>query len=175
MSRGVVAIFGSARPAEGSAAYQLAYELGHALATAGFTVCNGGYGGTMEASARGAVDANGHTIGITCSILPMRGGANAYIREEVATSRLLDRLEALIGRSDAYILLPGGTGTLLELSLVWELINKRLIDHKPLVLLGDHWQPVLGPIFRETPNAHRPILVQSVDSAVSAVSGALPR
>src|ERR1039457_3914049 len=117
-----VTVFGSALPADGSQAYVEAQRLGRLLAEAGYAVCNGGYGGLMEASARGAREAGGHTIGITCVVWPRP--ANPYIVEEVRTQNFPDRLMTLIERGDAYLALPGGTGTLAELALVWEMMNK---------------------------------------------------
>ena len=65
-------------------------------------------------------------------------------------------------------MLPGGTGTLLELALVWELINKRLIDPRiPLVLLGDHWTPLLPPIRAAQPHACDLATANDVPAAVS--------
>ena len=63
-----ICIFGSYEPRAGEALYELAYDIGRGLAEAGYNVCNGGYNGTMEASAKGARDGGGSTIGVTCSI-----------------------------------------------------------------------------------------------------------
>ena len=65
IARKIVTVFGSSRPGEGDEEYLLAYEVGKNLALNGFTVCNGGYAGIMEASARGAKEAGGKTIGVT--------------------------------------------------------------------------------------------------------------
>lgn len=111
------------------------------LASAGFTVCNGGFGGTMEAAARGAKEAGGKTIGITVDVF--RREANPWIDEEIRKPTLQERLTSLVEKGDAYIVLKGGTGTLLELAYVWELINKRLIDEKPIVILGGFWNGVV--------------------------------
>jgi hypothetical protein len=91
-----VAIFGSSLPDERSVAYREAVRLGRLLAEAGYAVCNGGYTGLMEASARGAREAGGHTIGVTCVIWPRR--ANPYIVEEVRTQSFPERLMTLIER-----------------------------------------------------------------------------
>ena len=65
MNEKIITIFGTGRAKPGDAAYALAYELGKLLVEAGFTIANGGYGGTMSAAARGAVEAGGKTIGVT--------------------------------------------------------------------------------------------------------------
>jgi uncharacterized protein (TIGR00730 family) len=162
-----VTIFGSSLPREGSAAYADAERLGRLLAEAGYAICNGGYGGLMEASARGARAAGGHTIGITCVVWPRP--ANAYIVEEVRTPSFPQRLMTLIERADAYIVLPGGTGTLAELALTWELMNKGALSktvggRKPLLAIAPYWQPVIECLKQESqlndaePNAPAPAL-----------------
>jgi uncharacterized protein (TIGR00730 family) len=167
----VVTVFGSSFPQPLSPAYQLAYDLGRAIAQAGWTLCNGGYGGTMEAAARGACEAGGHTIGVTCAAFGRRGGANAYIRQEIPTFDLLARLNTLVRLGNAYVVLPGGTGTLLELALVWELLNKRILRRAaPLVLLGEHWQPVVELVKREQPDALEPHIAATVAEAMEYLS-----
>jgi uncharacterized protein (TIGR00730 family) len=148
----VVTIFGSSLPAEGSAAYEDARRLGRLLAEGGITVCNGGYSGLMEASARGAREAGGHTIGVTCAVWP--AAANWFIVEEVRAGSFLERLTTLIERGDAYVVLPGGTGTLAELALVWEMMNKSALaqtvgGRKPLLVMAPYWQPVIDCLKQE--------------------------
>lgn len=147
-----ITIFGSSLPREGSLAYAEAQRLGRLLAESGFTICNGGYGGLMEASARGAREASGHTIGVTCSV--WASVANRWIVEEVRTNSFLERLTTLIERGDAYIVLPGGTGTLAELALVWEMMNKSALaktvgGRKPLLVMAPYWQPVIECLQQE--------------------------
>ncbi|MBI4462281.1 MAG: LOG family protein [Acidobacteria bacterium] len=148
----VVTVFGSSRPQPESAEYETARELGAALAGAGFTVCTGGYGGVMEAVSRGAREAGGHTIGVTAEVF--RSRANAWVAEEVRVKTWQERLFELVRRGAAYIVLPGGTGTLAELSVVWELLNKGFLAQKPLVVLGDFWQPVLDVIEKKEDASH---------------------
>lgn len=148
-----VTVFGSSLPREGSAAYSEARQLGGLLANKGFAVANGGYAGLMEATARGAREAGGHTIGVTCSIWP--AAANPWIIEEVRTNSFLERLTTLIERGDAYIVLPGGTGTLAELALVWEMMNKSALSRtvggrKPLLVMVPYWQPVIECLNQES-------------------------
>jgi hypothetical protein len=147
-----VTVFGSSLPAEGSAAYNEAQRLGRLLAEAGYAVCNGGYSGLMEASARGAREAGGHTIGITCALWPRP--ANPYIAEEVRTQNFPERLMTLIERGNAYVVLPGGTGTLAELALCWEMMNKGSLSktvggRKPLLVKAPYWQAVIDCLRQE--------------------------
>lgn len=148
-----ITIFGSSLPAEASHAYEEARKLGRLLAEQGFAVCNGGYGGLMAASARGAREAGGHTIGVTCSIWP--GKANPWIVEEIRAATFMDRLTNLIERGDVYVVLPGGTGTLAELALVWEMMNKSTLartvgGRKPLLVMTPYWQPVIDCLSQES-------------------------
>lgn len=147
----VITVFGSSRPAPGSEAYETTRELGAALARAGFTVATGGYGGTMEAVSRGAREArlpdgqaSGHVIGVTAEAFASR--ANQWVEEEIRVKSWQDRLFKLIELGAGYVVLPGGTGTLVELAVVWEWINKGFLRVKPLVILGDFWWPVVQTI-----------------------------
>ncbi len=171
----VVTVFGSSQPQPLSPAYLVAYELGRAIAAEGWTLCNGGYGGTMEAAAKGAAEAGGHTIGVTCAAFG-RNGPNRFIKQEVPTFDLLARLNTLWRLGNAYVVLPGGTGTLLELSFVWELVNKRLIrSPRPLVLMGDHWAPVVECVLREQPDSLRPPVAQTVAEVMGLLRSARSR
>ena len=147
-----VTIFCSSLPDEKTQVYAEARSLGKLLAESGFAVCNGGYSGLMEASARGARAAGGHTIGVTCSIWPLT--ANQWIAEEVRTSSFSERIMTLIERGDAYVALPGGTGTLAELALAWEMMNKASLSRtvggkKPLLVTAPYWQPVIECLKQE--------------------------
>jgi uncharacterized protein (TIGR00730 family) len=139
-----VTVFGTSKAAPGDAVFTMAEELGRRLAECGFTIANGGYGGTMLAAAKGAAEAGGNVIGVTCTAFK-RGKANEYVSEEISTACLEERLAKLIELGDAYVVLPGGTGTLLELADVWEHKNKGFAKaDKPIILVGAFWQPLVG-------------------------------
>ena len=175
MSGTTITVFGSARSLPGSPEYSLAEQLGRLIAQAGWTVCNGGYGGTMEAAAKGAHAAGGQAIGVTCSIFDGRGSANPYITQEIPTPDLPARLDALVRLGHAYVVLPGGTGTLLELALVWELLSKRLVaDLRPVILVGGHWLPVLQPISKAQPDAFELQTAADAPGVISLLTAALP-
>ena len=153
MDRKIVTVFGSSHAEPLGELYRTAFELGRMVAELGLTLCNGGYGGTMAAAAQGAVEAGGHTIGVTCTRFG-RGGPNPHIRQEVPTFDLFQRLNTLIRLGRAYVVLPGGTGTLAEFALVWELLNKGLLrGERPLIVLGEVWQPVVDCILQAQPDA----------------------
>jgi len=155
MSKKIITIFGTARARPGDSTFAQAYETGMLLAQAGFTIANGGYGGTMLAAAKGATEAGGEIIGVTCSAFKS-SRANEYVTREIVTGSLDERLEKLVELGQAYIVLPGGTGTLLELAKVWELKNKGFLKgDKPIILLGGFWKPLVELIETEDTGSNR--------------------
>ena len=151
----IVAIFGSGKAERGSEAFELAEQLGRLLAKEGFTIINGGYGGTMLAAARTARDSGGKVIGVTYSAFG-NATANSFTSQEIVTANLDERLKRLVNIPEAYIVLPGSTGTLLELAKVWELKNKGFIkSEKPLILIGGFWKPLIKLMADEDPDCAR--------------------
>jgi len=126
-------------------------RLGNLLAQKGATVISGGFGGTMEDISRGAKEGGGKTIGVTWYKWekPIYSKANSFIDEEIVADTLFERIDIMLKQADAFIVLPGGTGTLLELSAVLEHLNKGLIDPKPVIMLGDFWKPVFTCLKKE--------------------------
>lgn len=137
-----VAIFGGANPQPEDNSYTEAYRLGKTLAHAGHVVLTGGYIGTMEAASRGAAEAGGHVIGVTCQEVEAWRGvkANPWVLEEWRFNTLHERLLALIDGCDAAIALPGGVGTLLEIAMLWNRMIVDAVPHKPLILVGEGWR-----------------------------------
>jgi len=140
----IVTVFGSSRPREGDADYAEARELGKLLVERGFAVCSGGYGGVMEAVSRGAKDARGKTYGVTAEFFARP--ANQWIDVEVSTKTWEARLFKLIRLADGFVACKGGTGTLVELAVVWEMLNKSVMARKPCAVLGDYWRPILDRV-----------------------------
>jgi len=145
----IVAVYGSAAPKPGTPLYQNALELGRLLAQAGYTVMTGGYSGTMEAVSRGAAEAGGTTLGVTCAEIEQYrpGKANPWVQQEIRTQTLLQRLEVLTRQPDAMIALPGGIGTLCEISLALNLMVITPGAPKPIILIGDGWEKVFRQFF----------------------------
>jgi uncharacterized protein (TIGR00725 family) len=139
-----ITVFGSSRPRESDNEYTVVRQLGAELAKKGFSVCTGGYGGVMEAVSRGAHDAGGRSIGVTTRFF--KATANNWLDKEVRAKTWQDRLFDLIDRGDGYVVCAGGTGTLVELAVVWETINKRVMPKKPVVVLGEFWKPVIDRV-----------------------------
>jgi uncharacterized protein (TIGR00725 family) len=148
----IITVFGSSRPREGEADYTEARELGRELAAGAFAVCSGGYGGVMEAVSRGAKEAGGKTYGVTAEFFKS-SKANAWIDIEVRKKTWEERLFELIRLGDGFIACKGGTGTLAELAVVWEMLNKSVMTARPLVSLGGYWQPVLDRV-RQVETGH---------------------
>ena len=140
-----VAVFGHSRA--DTAACAQAEAVGAVLGQGGYTVINGGYGGTMEASARGARDAGAEVVGVTCRA--WKAMPNALLTRTIETEDLSSRVATLIGLATAgFVVLPGGTGTLVELATAWELMNKGLIAPRPLACVGEFWRPVVEQVLR---------------------------
>lgn len=137
----IVTVFGSSRPRPEDAQYASARALGSAIAERGWVVCSGGYAGAMEAVSRGAKEAGGRTLAVTAKSFSSR--ANPWIDEEIRVDTWQERLFELIARGHGYVACPGGTGTLVELAVVWEMLNKRVMRKKPMIVLGKFWQPVV--------------------------------
>jgi uncharacterized protein (TIGR00730 family) len=155
MCEKIITIFGTGRANSGDSAYALAYETGRLLAEADFLIANGGYGGTMTAAAKGAAEAGGQVVGVTCSAFKANR-ANEYISREIVTSSLEERLDTLIELGQGYVVLPGGTGTLLELAKVWELKNKGFLQQgRPIILAGVFWEPLVELIEADDPESVR--------------------
>ena len=141
MGEKIITVFGSSRPEAGHVDYEEARVLGAALARRGFAICTGGYGGVMEAASRGAKEAGGKTYGITAEFFSRK--VNEWVDVEVRKKTWQERLFALIEMGDGFVACKGGTGTLVELAVVWEMLNKSVMRDKPMAVLGDFWQPIL--------------------------------
>ncbi len=165
-----VTIFGGSHAKEGEPDYEKARELGRALARAGHAVCNGGYGGIMEASARGAKEAGGLTMGVTTE--DFGGPANVWIGEEIRMKKWAKRLFKLVELGDAYVVFDGGTGTLVELFVLWEMTNKAFIQ-KPIILFGAEFQKLVSQIKKwpQVTGSARIVFATSQPEVLTAIKG----
>ena len=174
-----ISIFGGAQPQPDSPAYEEARLLGELLAQRGHTVLTGGYIGTMEAVSRGASEAGGHVIGVTCEDIEAWRGVrpNQWVKEERRKKTLIERLQALVEGCEAAIALPGGAGTLTEISLMWNLMIVESLPRRPLILIGRGWQSTFDQFFNEfhtyMPVHQRDLLryEEDVQSAVITLEG----
>jgi uncharacterized protein (TIGR00725 family) len=149
----IVTVFGSSRPKEGDAEYEEARELGKFLAQRELAICSGGFGGVMEGVSRGAKEGGGKTYGVTAEFFKRK--ANPWVDTEVRLETWDERLFELIRLADGFAVCKGGTGTLVELAVVWEMLNKSVITGKPIAVVGDFWQPILDRV-REVEQGPRP-------------------
>ena len=144
-----VTIYGSARFKEGHLYYELARSIAKALAENGFSVMTGGGPGVMEAANRGAKEGGGVSLG--CNIvLPFEQKLNSYVDTKVEFEFFFTRKVILRKNSVAYVLMPGGFGTMDEIFEVLTLIQTGKLPARPVVCMGkDYWKH-LGTFLRET-------------------------
>lgn len=169
-----VTVFGSARFKEDHEYYELGRQVGRGLVGLGFTVMTGGGPGVMEAANRGAREAGGVSVG--CNIeLPFEQYPNPYLDRWVICHYFFVRKVLLLKYSYAFVVLPGGFGTLDELAEALTLIQTRKIDQFPIVLMGrTYWQPFLEVCQRMieagTISAHDLDLMLVTDSVEDAMA-----
>jgi uncharacterized protein (TIGR00730 family) len=148
-----VAIFGSARTPADDPEYQAAQETASLLANAGYSIITGGGPGIMEAANRGAFEAGGTSVG--CNIeLPHEQSSNQYLTLSLKFKYFFVRKMMFVKYSNAFVIFPGGFGTLDELFEALTLIQTTKIHDFPVVLYGSkYWQPMLdwlrGPMLNE--------------------------
>lgn len=139
----IISVFGGSAPKPGEPAYEEARKLGFTLGSEGHTLLTGGYVGVMEAVSLGGQEAHAHVIGATCGQLEkshLVRSANPYLTEEWHFDTLQERLFALVERCDAAIAMPGGVGTMAEISIMWNEIIIHAIPRRPLILFGNDWK-----------------------------------
>jgi uncharacterized protein (TIGR00730 family) len=174
-----VSVFGSARFGEDHRYYRLAREIGAGIVREGFTVMTGGGPGIMEAANRGASEAGGRSIG--CNIvLPQEQAANRYVDTVVTFNYFFVRKVMLVKYSEAFVILPGGFGTMDEAFEAVTLIQTRKIFNFPVVFVGvEYWQPLFDflkdrMIFEKTidpDDLSRLVLTDSVEQVLECLHG----
>ena len=172
-----VTVFGGSQPKPGDLAYTQALHLGQLLGSAGHTVLTGGYIGTMEAVSRGAAEAGGHVIGVTCDQIEAWRPVtpNRWIQQELRYPTVRQRLFGLIEGCEAAIALPGGIGTLAEVAEMWSHLQTGAITRRPLILVGSEWRMTLEAFFTElgayVPEKYRQLLIfaQDVEQAYEII------
>ena len=144
-----VTVFGSARFMEGHRYYKLARKLGRRLAQEGFTVMTGGGPGIMEAANRGAKEGGGMSIG--CNIqLPLEQKPNSYLDRFVEFEHFFVRKVMLVKYSQAFVMMPGGFGTLDEVFETITLMQTSKLEYFPIVAMGGEFWKRLGEFIRNT-------------------------
>jgi uncharacterized protein (TIGR00730 family) len=156
--RPLIAVYGSSAARPRSDLYALGVEMGRLLGQAGFDVMTGGYQGVMEAVSRGARTAEAHVVGITMA--RFEDQVNPYVVEEIHTANFYERFGWLVDRADGYVAMPGGIGTLAEVSFAWQEILLGIVPRRPLILVGDEWRAMFDSWvknFVRTPNLFVPL------------------
>ncbi len=170
----MVTVFGSARFKEGHPHYELARQMGRALAEAGYCVMTGGGPGVMEAANRGAQEVGGLSLGANIH-LPHEQKPNPYLDRVMTFEHFFVRKVMMVKYSRAFVIMPGGFGTLDEIFEALTLIQTGKMDAFPVVAMGtEFWQPMME-FFAERLVAEGTIaagdteLVQMTDSCEEAV------
>jgi uncharacterized protein (TIGR00730 family) len=142
-----VTVFGSARFEETHPYYHLARRMGGALADAGYSVMTGGGPGIMEAANRGAREKGGESIGVNIE-LPHEQHPNPYLDRMVEFNHFFVRKVMMVKYSCAFIIMPGGFGTLDEVFETCTLMQTGKLDHFPIVLMGSEFWGRLSDFIR---------------------------
>jgi uncharacterized protein (TIGR00730 family) len=135
-----VTIFGSARAKPGTEAYEETKRVSAALAEMGCDIITGGGPGLMQAANEGAelLPEAAQSVGIRVD-LPFEQEVNPFVELAFEHKTFFTRLHHFVLASDAFIVAPGGIGTVLETTLIWQLLQVRHLDHVPLILVGKMW------------------------------------
>lgn len=143
-----VSVFGSARTKPGTSQYDAAYRMGAGIAGLGFTVMTGGGPGIMEAANKGAYEAKGYSVG--CNILlPKEQNPNPFMHKYFSCQYFFVRKVLMFKYSYAFVIMPGGIGTMDEFFEALTLIQTRKILDFPVILMGkSHWEPLM-PLFHK--------------------------
>ena len=169
----LITIFGPGESEPESPLYQDAERLGALLADAGFGIVNGGYEGVMEAVSKGAHSAGGRVIGVTAEVYFARGkAANAFINKEIKVKSAIDRMMELLDLADAFVACGISPGTLSEISIAWDFMEKQFIEKKPCILIGEEWKKLCDILFTQDTykgKEHFVTFAQSSDEAVEKI------
>lgn len=142
-----VTIFGSARIKPGTPAYDSVKQLAAALAEMGCDIISGGGPGLMQAANEGSLSADPEALRRSVGIrvdLPFEQEINPFVGQAYVHRTFFSRLHHFMIASDAFIVVPGGIGTLLEMSVAWQLLQVRRLGQTPLILVGKMWEELVG-------------------------------
>jgi len=177
-----VAIFGSARAKPGTFAYEEVKRAAAAFTEMGCDIVTGGGPGLMQAANEGAasVGEKDRSIGIRVE-LPFEQEVNPFVEQAFEHGTFFTRLQHFVIASDAFVVVPGGIGTVLEMLMIWQLLQVRHIDNVPLILVGKMWRGLVdwaahSMLDPETPLASPedigiPQCLDSVDAAIGVIRG----
>ncbi|MDX8392894.1 MAG: LOG family protein [Mariprofundaceae bacterium] len=158
-SRRRITAFGSSRMEASDPRFADVVQLGETLGKNDWDVVTGGHQGMMEAICRGIRAGGGHVRGITLERFPTP--PDNHLNEEIRARDFFSRMQMLIEETDAYLILPGGLGTLAEMAMSWDLQAIGVLEPRPLIIYGDTWTPLLEPLKKS--------LIWSVDEAFTMI------
>lgn len=175
-----VTIFGSARAKPGSFPYEEVKRVSAALAEVGCDIITGGGPGLMQAANEGAATSQAQSIGIRVD-LPFEQEVNSFVTQAFEHRTFFTRLHQFVLTSDAYVVAPGGIGTVLETMMIWQLLQVRHLQNTPLILVGPMWPGLVewarqGMLSFEPPLANAddfaiPQCVANADEAIAVIQG----
>ncbi len=145
-----IAFFGDANIPETDQAYKDAFEVSKLLGTDGYTIVDGGGPGVMAAATKGAEEGGGETLTVTFYPHEATGFEGRYVGnipdKEIVTTNYIDRMFKLLEHADLFIIFKGGSGTISEFGTAWVLAKLYYGHHKPFILFGDFWKPIIDAI-----------------------------
>jgi len=145
-----IAFFGDADISEADETYIAAFDVAETLAKEGYAIVDGGGPGVMEAATSGAEKANGETISVTFDPVNAPGYEGKYLGnvtdEEIVTTNYIERMFKLMEYGDIFLIFKGGSGTISEFGTAWVLAKLYYGHHKPIILYGDFWIPIIDAI-----------------------------
>lgn len=175
-----VTIFGSARAKQGSPGYEETKRAAAALAEMGCDIITGGGPGLMQAANEGAASSpeRSRSVGIRVD-LPFEQDVNAFVTDAYEHRTFFTRLHQFVLASDAFIVAPGGIGTVLETMMIWQLLQVGHLDKTPLILVGKMWPPLVAwarsamlsndPPLASEQDLQIPVCVATGDEAVAHI------
>lgn len=181
-----VTIFGSARAKPGSFSYEETKRAAAALAALGCDIITGGGPGLMQAANEGASSSpeRAQSVGIRVD-LPFEQEINSFVRQAFEHRTFFTRLHQFVLTSDAYIVAPGGIGTVLETMMIWQLLQVRHLENTPLILVGRMWPGFVSwartemlsydPPLANLEDFSIPQCVAGADEAIAVIRGHLDR
>ncbi|HJY98469.1 MAG TPA: LOG family protein [Patescibacteria group bacterium] len=145
-----IAFFGDADISEADETFKAAFDVAEALAKEGYVIVDGGGPGVMDAATAGAAKAGGKTISVTFDPVNAPGYEGKYIGNvtdtEIVTTNYIERMFKLMEYGDVFIMFKGGSGTMSEFGTAWALAKLYFGHHKPFILFGESWIPIIDAI-----------------------------
>lgn len=157
--RKIITAFGSSRIQPDDPRFNDVQLLSQKLARSSWNGLVGGHQGMMAAFSQGLTQGGGHVTGVTLEVFPTP--PDNTLSEEKRAAHFFERMQMLIEDANAYLVLPGGLGTLAELAMTWDLLAINVLEQRPLIVYGECWQPLIDEMKAQ--------LVMSVDHGFECI------